>query len=115
MFDRIDFQPEPYASNSPPMRTVKTKYERLPATSYSDKPSQLTARQTNFYHNLIDMALALKSDILPVDFTANDGRRMYIDHGCIKIAEYAGFIRKLTNDTSGVVSTIRLSWRVQIR
>ena len=57
------------------------------------------------------MALACGSGHLPVDFYCN-GIHVYLDHGCIKIAEHAGFIKPLVNGPAGVVEAIELSWAV---
>ena len=35
-----------------------------------------------------------------------------VSHGCIKIAELAGFIQPLRNGSNGVVDTIALAWEV---
>lgn len=94
------------------VRLINASYSRISAASYKDKSAQLTARQAEFYRNLIAMALSKGSAQLPVDFIAGDGRRYYLDRGCIKIAEHAGFIEPLVNDSSGVVSSISLSWNV---
>jgi hypothetical protein len=112
VFEPTNVYPIPYAGASQPVRESRGEYVRRPAAAFTDEPARLTPRQSNFYENLIRMALALGSDILPVDFTAADGRKMYFDRGCIKIAEHAGFIRTLVNDDTGVVSRVQLSWRV---
>jgi hypothetical protein len=91
---------------------VGPRYQRLPASEYTYKPSRLSPWLANFYGNAIHLALAVGSRDLPVDFETLDGRAMYLDRGCIKMAEYAGFIEKLKNDRTGIVTSIRLSWRV---
>ena len=94
---------------SPVIRPVGREYERWPADLYNDAPAHLKPRQATFYRNLIAMALVGGSSDLPVDFICN-GTHVYLDHGCIKIAELAGFIEHLENGSAGVVDTIRLSW-----
>jgi hypothetical protein len=96
---------------SPVIRSVGHEYEQWAADRYSDAPARLTPRQVAFYRNLIEMALAGGSSDFPVDFVCN-GVHVYLDHGCIKIAEHAGFIEPLSNGPNGVVETIKLSWSV---
>lgn len=110
MFDRkIDFQPILYTGKSQTIRDRTSKYERWPSQKYEDKRSGRTERQRNFHENLEQMALALGSDTLPVDFAVQDGRQMFLDRGCIKMAENSDFICQLSNDQDGVVSEIKLS------
>jgi hypothetical protein len=70
---------------SPVIHPVGRDYERWPADRYNDAPARLKPRQAIFYRNLIEMALAVGSSELPVDFVCN-GTHVYFDHGCIKIA-----------------------------
>jgi hypothetical protein len=79
---------------SPVIRSVGAGYERWAASRYADAPASLRPRQVIFYRSLIAMALACGSPELPVDFVCN-GKHVYLDHGCIKIAEHAGFIEPL--------------------
>lgn len=112
-FEPVDFVPEPYDGPSQPVRAETRSYRRRRAREYRDAPAALSERQANFYRNLIGLALALGSRRIPVDFEAADGRRMWLDHGCVKIAEHAGFIEPLRNDDeSGTVGHIELAWRV---
>jgi hypothetical protein len=99
-------------SGSPVLRHDNKSYSRRKADDYKDKPARLTDRQMVFYVNLMRMARALDSSTLPVDFTHANGNRMFMDHGCIKIAVHAGFLRPLVDDASGIVSTVELAWRV---
>jgi hypothetical protein len=94
---------------SPVIRSVGHEYERWAADRYSDAPARLKPRQAVFYRNLIEMALAGGSSDLPVDFICN-GTHVYLDRGCIKIAEHAGFIERLANGPDGVVDAVTLSW-----
>ena len=109
MFERIDFRPIPHTGASQTIRDRPSKYERWPSQKYEDKRAGRTERQRNFQENLNRMALASGSDTLPVDFTARDGKQMYLDRGCIKMAENSRFICELSNDPDGVVSEIKLS------
>jgi hypothetical protein len=110
MPQQLNFRIEAW-DTSPVVRHVGEGYERWPAARYNDAPAQLKPRQAAFYRNLIAMALAHGSGRLPVDFFCN-GVHVYLDHGCIKIAEHAGFINPLVNGPAGVVETIELSWAV---
>lgn len=47
---------------------------------------------------------------MPVNFETPAGERMYLDRGCLKIVELAGFIRPIQDDAEGVVSVNTLSW-----
>lgn len=97
---------------SPVVRMAGRDYARKPAAAFRDEAAGLTDRQAVFYRNLISIASALKSGDIPVDFETRDGTRCYLDRGCIKIAEHAGFISALADDANGTVSTIRLAWAV---
>ncbi len=114
LFPRVDFAPEPYTGASPTVRRADERYRRRRAQEFSDEPAQLTERQVNFYQNLIRLALAVGSRDLPVEFEIHDGTRMYLDRGCIKIAEHARFIVPLeNNDELGTVGHVTLAWRVE--
>jgi hypothetical protein len=95
---------------SPTIRPINRRPPRKPARDFVDQPAALSDRQANFYQNLIGLALALRSRELPVDFETDDGRTWYLDRGCVKMAEHAGFIEELRNDEFGQVSSIRLAW-----
>lgn len=97
---------------SPVVRTAGRDDARKPAAAFRDEAAGLTDRQAVFYRNLISIASKLKSGDITVDFETRDGTRCYHDRGCIKIAEYAGFISPLADDASGTVSTIRLGWAI---
>ena len=120
IFPRIDFVPEPFRKSvpdgrppSPTFRPAPKSYSRWPAASYNDHAAGLSERQANFYRNLIGLALVTDSNELPVDFEDESGQRWYLDRGCVKIAEHAGFIRPLqNNDSSHRVGRITLNWDV---
>lgn len=95
---------------SPVIRRAGSGYGRVPAAAHRDAPARLTSRQGVFYRNLIRMAEAVGGRTIPVDFDLPTGERLYLDRGCVKIAELAGFIRPLEDDEGGVVSEITLSW-----
>lgn len=97
-------------SGSLVVRTVGRSYQRRPAAAFADAPAGLTHRQAVFYRNLIRIAEAVGSAEIPVDFNLPTGERLHLDRGCMKIAELAGFIEPLRDDSEGVVSSIRLSW-----
>jgi hypothetical protein len=85
------------------------------ASDYMDVAARLTPRQAAFYRNLIRIAAELGSEDIPVEFELPNGHAVYLDRGCIKIAEHAGFIELLRDGASGNVETIRLTWRVNPR
>lgn len=97
---------------SPVIRTVNRTYSRKPAAAFDDAAAGLTPRQAIFYRNLIRIAEAVRGGTIPVDFTLPSGEVLYLDRGCIKISELSGFIAPLTDDESGLVSTISIAWRV---
>ncbi|MGB5948014.1 MAG: hypothetical protein WBG82_01725 [Parvibaculum sp.] len=99
---------------SPVIRERKSTYQRWPSELYKDAPASLTLRQIVFYKNLMALALALGSTRLPVDFGIEGVGDYWMDHGCIKIAEHAGFIRPLENEEDGLVGSIELAWRVTV-
>ena len=98
-------------SSSSVVRERRAGYSRLAASAFNDEAAGITARQGVFYRNLIRIAVAIEGREIPVDFELPNGRRMYLDRGCIKIAEHAGFIDTLENGANGVVESIRLAWR----
>jgi hypothetical protein len=97
---------------SPVVRDVKAGYDRKPAAHFSDAPARLTARQAVFYRNLISLAEGVGGSTLPVDFTIAGRGPVYLDRGCIKIAEHAGFILPLQDGARGCVDTITIAWSV---
>jgi hypothetical protein len=116
----IDFEPVRYGGpnerKSPTIRPLDTPgkqrdYSRQPRVDYNDAAAKLTDRQANFCRNLIGLSLASGSSRIPVDFEDAEGKRWYLDHGCIKIAAHAGFIRPLRNGPSNVLEEIELAWR----
>jgi|SRR6185295_14983330 len=106
----IDVELEEW-SGSPVTRERTKTYERKTATSFADEPARLTPRQGVFYRNLIRLAVALKSSEIPVDFELPDGSAVFLDRGCVKIAEHAGFIEQLDDSPAGVVERIRLAFQ----
>lgn len=116
MFTQTHFVPAHYdgPKRGSPVRHASDRYCRMRAEDFADKPAKLTPRQAHFYHDLIALALAVDAKDLPVDFITAAGDLMYLDRGCIKIAEQAGFIAPLQNDGHGVVDQITLTWQVKI-
>ena len=94
----------------PVVKERQVDYRRKAASSFKYPTERLTRRQGMFYRNLIRIAVSIGREI-PVDFELADGRSVYLDRGCIKIAERAGFIEPLEDGASGVVESIRLAWR----
>jgi hypothetical protein len=107
----IDVQLEGYPT-SPVVRKVGNDYVRIPCAKFSDAAARLTERQAVFYRNLIRIAEAMGKGILLVDFHLPSGEHMYLDRGCIRIAELAGFVAQLKDDDAGAVSSIELVWSV---
>ncbi|HKR25614.1 MAG TPA: hypothetical protein VJS15_10165 [Allosphingosinicella sp.] len=106
---RIDVKLE----ERPPTVVIRPRnaaYARKSASEFADEPARLTDRQALFLRNLIQLAGALGSNRIPVDFELLGRGPMYLDRGCIKIAEHAGFIAPLSDDPDGVVSQIELAW-----
>jgi hypothetical protein len=97
---------------SPVIRERKTTYRRQPAADFGDEPAKLTPRQRVFYSNLMRLAIALESVEIPVDFELPNGTPVFLDRGCIKIAEHAGFIEPLQNGRSETLEHIRLAWGI---
>ena len=91
------------------LRQRKADYARRRAEEYRDKPASLTARQALFYRNLMQIALYLKSNDLPVEIDTIQGN-FFMDRGCVKIAVHAGFLQALENDENGTVSMVKLAW-----
>lgn len=103
----IDFEERP---PTVVIRPVRSYYERKPAAAFADEPARVTDRQALFLRNLVQLANVLGSNEIPVDFELAGRGRVYLDRGCIKIAEHSGFIEPLSDDSGGVVSQIRLAW-----
>jgi hypothetical protein len=120
IFPVIDFEPVRYGASdrrkSPTIRPLVTaakrrRYSRQPAAKHIYPASDMTERQANFYTNLVGLALVIGSSRIPVDFEDRQGNRWYLDHGCIKMAAHAGFIRPLQDGSDDVLEEIVLAWR----
>lgn len=112
LFQHVEFDFEEWRGPSPTFRAWTSGYKRWPATRFNDRAADLTDRQANYYRNLVNLALATKTNDIPVDMILPNGSRLWMDHGCIKIAEHAGFIETLRNEDNGLVGSIRVAWRV---
>jgi hypothetical protein len=110
---RIDVDLEEWLPSAV-VRERRSDYQRKSAASFTDAPADLTLRQAVFYRNLIRLAGVLRTQTIPVDFELGSGTAFYLDRGCIKIAEHAGFIEPLEDGPDGVVGSIRLAWRVRV-
>ncbi|PHK93434.1 hypothetical protein CR162_18715 [Pseudoroseomonas rhizosphaerae] len=79
-------------------RIVRSDYTRLPVDRYQHRPSGVvggvegTARQRTFRQVLEALADHFGGDQIPVDFALEDGRRVYLDRGCVKMADTAGHL-----------------------
>lgn len=95
-------------------RVIRGGYTRLPVDRYRHKTSGVagdaegTGRQRTFWRVLEALADHLGTDQIPIDFELQDGRRVYLDRGCVKMAETAGWIHGLRIGSAGVVDTIAL-------
>lgn len=95
---------------APGARTLSNPGNSRSANQFIDAPARLTARQAAFYRNLVRLAEQTRARTLPISFVTIDNEEKRMDHGCMKIAEHAGFIEPLTNSSNGVVETISLTW-----
>jgi hypothetical protein len=94
---------------------VKGEYEYRKAETLTDLPARLTSRQAVFYRNLIRLAEVLQSQTVPIRFVDAKDRHVAMDLGCVKIAEHAGFVEKLTNSNGGYLESVTLGWRVLLQ
>jgi hypothetical protein len=90
---------------------VKASDRLRSAASFKDKPARLTEREADFCKLLIDLALQARSPRIPAVFDSTAGRLIF-DQGCMKMAEHRGFVRPLTDDADGVVSSVELTFDV---
>jgi hypothetical protein len=94
------------------VRDMNASYKPMSSTELADKPARLTARQASFYRNLIAIAEATQSDDIPIVFELAGRGVVFLDRGCVKMAEHAGFVRPLADGPSGSLETIRLNFDV---
>ena len=95
---------------APGRKTLSKSTPARPASKFQDAPAKQTARQSAFYGNLIRLPEQTGSKVLPITFATLDGDVKRMDYGCTKIAEHAGFIEPLSNNSKGVVEAICLTW-----
>lgn len=95
---------------APGSKTLSNAGELRSADEFRDAPAKLTPRQSAFYRNLVRLAEQVGSRTLPITFLTLDGEAKRMDYGCVKIAEHAGFIERITNSANRVVETITLCW-----
>jgi hypothetical protein len=95
---------------APGKKTLSNPTPARPALKFQDAAAKQTARQSAFYRNLVRLAEQTGSRVLPITFMTLDGTVKRMDHGCMKIAEHAGFIEQLSNNANGVVDVISLAW-----
>ncbi len=107
----LDIQLEEYSRGSPVIRQMTESYKPKRADAFKDKPAKLSNRQAVFLRNLITIAEYLETNIIPVSFLLVGRGEYYLDRGCIKIAEHAGFICPLKNGLSGFVEEIELDFQ----
>jgi hypothetical protein len=92
---------------------VKGEYEFRKAGSLTDLPAKLTSRQAVFYRNLVRLAELLQSQNIPIHFIEARGEHVAMDLGCVKMAEHAGFVKKLSDSANGHLEGVNLAWKVQ--
>jgi hypothetical protein len=95
---------------APGAKTLSNPGKERPAAEFKDAPAKQTARQSAFYRNLVRLAEQTGSRTLPINFLTTDGFARRMDHGCMKIAEHAGFIKLIEDSPNGVVETLNLAW-----
>ncbi|PRY79585.1 hypothetical protein CLV80_102230 [Yoonia maritima] len=103
---------EPYDGPSQTIQKLSSSFKQLSAKEFRDKPARMTARQANFYRNLITIAQELQSCAIPVKFELQGIGAVHLDQGCMKIAEHAGFVMPLTDSVTGKVEEVKLSFAV---
>lgn len=94
------------------IRDMNPSYKPMASADLADKPARLTARQASFYRNLIAIAAATESDEIPIVFELTGRGVVFLDRGCVKMAEHAGFVRPLSDGPEGYLQSIRLSFDV---
>ncbi|MGY3578932.1 hypothetical protein [Bradyrhizobium sp. USDA 4504] len=99
---------------APGAKTLSNPTRLRPASEFGDAPAGATARQSAFYRNLVRLAEQTGERTLPISFLTIDGVPKRMDYGCMKIAEYAGFIQTITNSPGGVVETVTLNWNPSV-
>lgn len=99
---------------SQPFHPAGPQYQYRKAEELTDIPARLTPRLAVFYRDLIRMAALLQSQELPIDFIDSLGQHVAMDLGCVKIAEHAGFLQPLKNNSDGYMRTVRLGWTVTV-
>lgn len=110
--DFQNFRPE----NGHTSPTVRPREGRpKPESQFVDPRKALTARQIEFYRNLLAMSAELAGlrntdppRTLPVYFNIL-GKPHHLDHGCIKMAVNVGFLKPLKNHSHGVVREVELA------
>ena len=94
------------------VRDMNSSYKPTAVESLADKPARLTARQASFYRNLIAIAEATQSASIPVVFELAGRGLVFLDRGCVKMAEHAGFVRPLVNGHTGNLEEVVLAFDV---
>jgi hypothetical protein len=94
------------------VRDLNSAYKPMSAKALADRPARLTKRQASFYRNLIAIAEAIQSGTIPVVFELEGKGPVFLDRGCIRMAEHAGFVRPLIDGPSGHLEEVRLNFDV---
>lgn len=101
-------------SGSPVIRDVADKaYSRKPASASRYSSGKITPRQEVFNRNLASIARASGSREIPVDFFVKGRGRVYLDRGCVKMAEQFGMIESISIGPKGWVDVVTLKQGVR--
>ena len=85
--------------------------KRPKSSEYNYGPRDFTERQENFYFNLIRIRRLLGTNILPVYFSDDNGKRWRLDRGCVSMAFHDGFLKSLKDDSDeGYLKFVELNW-----
>jgi len=94
------------------VRDMNSAYKPMSATDLADKPARLTKRHASFYRNLIAIAEATRSGTIPVVFELKGRGQVFLDRGCIRMAEHAGFVQPLVNGPGGFLEAVTLAFDI---
>ena len=94
------------------VRDMNSAYKPMSAKALADKPAHLTSRQASFYRNLIAIAEATQSGTIPVVFELAGRGPVFLDRGCIKMAEHAGFVQPLADGPGGYLEEVTLGFDI---
>lgn len=94
------------------VRDMNSAYKPMSAKALADKPARLTKRQASFYRNLLTIAEATQCGTIPVVFELAGRGTVFLDRGCIRMAEHAGFVLPLDDGPSGYLEEVTLGFDI---